>query len=489
MSAAFIASETYQGDKEGYVFRSGDSGPGYYMDDGSDSKENQAAAQKPLSQKQKLKMLRAENEKKREQERLEQEKRKEEKLSRGIPVVASYDTEPVQKKIDEMKLAAAAPVEGKEPKEKKVEEFSVDFEQDKWGLRARLTGGPVLITTVSAGQEGATKNVKVGDRITHVNGMDIEQEREKCIVDIRKGGKATIKFVRVEGQEAQVVGVGGAATSVVQGEEMSAGEVAKMQAMIGAAKSKDTVTINGKKDVQETIEEGVTNNSVVVIANCDGCSFTVTAMCTKLFVQACRNTKVVVHGRIITSTVEAYKCDTIDLEFHTPVGTLQIDMCKKPRIVFPKEEHFHDSVGKKNTSMIVWAGCTDMHVAAGAEHRLDTGFEQVKQEFHDLVEERSQFRIRLEKTVAGPLQLTQEKVVRLENGFFSTMKEKSEFDAKQEATLKALAQSMGITIAKAKPQGIKCKRNEICPHGSGKKFKDCCNRPDGVCTGMAGTDW
>ena len=79
-------------------------------------------------------------------------------------------------------------------------------------------------------------------------------------------------------------------------------------------------------------------------------------------------------------------------------------------------------------------------------------------------------------------------MTRLENGFFSTTAETVSFETKQEANLKAMAKSMGITINAAKPKGIKCKPNELCPQGSGKKFKKCCNAPDGYCTGKPG-DW
>ena len=163
----------------------------------------------------------------------------------------------------------------------------------------------------------------------------------------------------------------------------------------------------------------------------------------------------------------------------------------QPKLHIPNLEHFHEMStehGNKNTSMIVWAGCHDMKVLVG-DHALDTGFAEMKKQYLDLVEERSQFRLRMEKGTDGALSMKQEKIIRLENGFFSTMKEKSDFELRQEGAMKNLAQSMGITIAKAKPQGTKCGPNDMCPHGSGKKFKKCCNRPDGICTGKAGADW
>jgi hypothetical protein len=148
-------------------------------------------------------------------------------------------------------------------------------------------------------------------------------------------------------------------------------------------------------------------------------------------------------------------------------------------------------------------------------HSFQTTFDDLKREYQDLVEERSQFRLKLARHVSGELRFVQERVssglryglafffsgrlaavfspcamqiTRLDNGFFSTSAETVSFETRQEANLKAMAKSMGITVNPAKPKGIKCKPNDLCPHGSGKKFKKCCNAPDGVCTGKPG-DW
>ena len=31
-------------------------------------------------------------------------------------------------------------------------------------------------------------------------------------------------------------------------------------------------------------------------------------------------------------------------------------------------------------------------------------------------------------------------------------------------------------------------RNDTCPQGTGRKYKKCCNRPDGTCTGQGMTN-
>lgn len=70
--------------------------------------------------------------------------------------------------------------------------------------------------------------------------------------------------------------------------------------------------------------------------------------------------------KVLTSTVETYKCQGLNLNFSTKCGTLQVDLCDNVNIVFEKAEHFFETAGSatkdKNTSMIVWAGCDDLNV-------------------------------------------------------------------------------------------------------------------------------
>lgn len=71
--------------------------------------------------------------------------------------------------------------------------------------------------------------------------------------------------------------------------------------------------------------------------------------------------------------------------------------------------------------------------------------------------------------------LRSEKVIRLRNGFPSTKREDDEHDRREEAALQGLAERMGVTLnRKADTIGKKCKPNDPCPCGSGKKFKKCC---------------
>ena len=85
--------------------------------------------------------------------------------------------------------------------------------------------------------------------------------------------------------------------------------------------------------------------------------------------------------------------------------------------------------------------------------------------------ERSQFKVSIVDD-----KVIQEPVIRLPNGFTTTVREKVEFEAMQEKNMAAMAKTMGITIKPAK-KAAKIKPNEPCPCGSGKKFKKCTNCP------------
>lgn len=65
-------------------------------------------------------------------------------------------------------------------------------------------------------------------------------------------------------------------------------------------------------------------------------------------------------------------------------------------------------------------------------------------------------------------------MIRLDNGFPTTKREKDAFEAKQEANMKILAQNLGIVIPKKKKEGPKLGRNDSCDCGSGRKYKKCC---------------
>ena len=102
------------------------------------------------------------------------------------------------------------------------------------------------------------------------------------------------------------------------------------------------------------------------------------------------------------------------------------------------------------------------------EHKLLTGFNEMKSQYPNIVEDIDQFITRFHKD-----KLLTEQIVRLKNGYPTTEREAAEFDRKQEEAIQKLAAEAGITISKKKPTGPKVKPNDPCTCGSGKKYKKC----------------
>jgi len=239
-------------------------------------------------------------------------------------------------------------------------------------------------------------------------------------------------------------------------------EEKQMQAMMGGSKVQDAHYVVGKSKENHTfVEDSFKPQATLYIKNCQDCEYVIDSMCTKIFIEGCQNTKVTLNHKIITSVVELYKCETLALHINTNVGTLQSDMCKKLHVEVKHQDLF------KN---LVWAGVHDLtlHFLDDAQHRLESGYTQMKSLYPNLVEETDQFITRIVKG-----KLLTEKIIRLDNGYPTTEREKKEFDDKQEEALKILAANAGISIGPKKKSGPKLKPNDPCHCGSNKKFKKC----------------
>lgn len=152
------------------------------------------------------------------------------------------------------------------------EDIHAVFKEERWGMRARLSGGPVVITSVAQGSEGARQGALVGDVIFEINGINVEEDRDSAVALIRKGGQATVLLKRLKGHAPVMAGIQGDARSTVKGDAMSHSENIKLQAMLGQAKSKDTVTYSSHKGVTETIAaDAFEASSTLVFGNCHVC--------------------------------------------------------------------------------------------------------------------------------------------------------------------------------------------------------------------------
>lgn len=421
---SFEAAEAFAGPRDGYVFKMGDRGLGYYSDERKKLYTALEKAEAKLFPK-------------------AAQERKAEAARAFLPAAAAAEPEPAG------------------------DRYTVEFTKPKWGIAARMTGGPVAVTKVKEGGEGLELGLKVGDVMVEINGVKFGENRSVALSMIRKGGPAKLTLVRPEKAPPAAaaipagVGSGADATKAVAGSEVVPSSVRELQAMIGGAKAKDTVTVAGQAGVTETIKaDSFGHNSTLVFFNCTDCVYTVEAYSLKVYLQGCKNVKVVFNGKILTSTLEAFKCENLDVTLNTTCGTLQADMCDGLAVTYAKREML---------TMIVWAGCERIKVGFGDDKQtLESGFAEMAAGNATLNKERSQFKI---SAVGG--RILQEPVVRLANGFTTTMREKKIFDDNQEQAVKAMAKTMGITI-RPKKKGIKCKPNDPCPCGSGRKVKKCC---------------
>eukprot|EP00730_Choanoeca_flexa_P019510 TRINITY_DN9534_c0_g1_i1.p1 TRINITY_DN9534_c0_g1~~TRINITY_DN9534_c0_g1_i1.p1 ORF type:complete len:345 (+),score=99.96 TRINITY_DN9534_c0_g1_i1:97-1131(+) len=281
--------------------------------------------------------------------------------------------------------------------------------------------------------------------------------------NLGKEGLSATTTADVEGQAAaKPVKVGTSSAKTDMHGDMSAEDVKRMQAMLGAAKSKDSKVFANLKGENITVAAGdIDPRSTLVFANCNDCTFVIDSLCTKVFVQSCASLNLTFNAKIVTHTVEMYKCSAITGRFGSKIGTMQLDLVEGCDITFKKQAHF---------GSIIWAGCQQLSVKFDdSEQTALTGFDAMQEDYADLNKERSQFKMSF---VAG--KLLNEKVVRLANGFPTTKREKDAFEARQERNMKAAAEAMGIVVPNKKKEGPKVGRNDPCSCASGRKYKKCC---------------
>lgn len=240
-------------------------------------------------------------------------------------------------------------------------------------------------------------------------------------------------------------------------------ERSKLQAMMGNGKQQMAKYCLNQKGIKETLDEStVKPQATVFFKNCDDCEYVLDARCTKVLIDGCHNTKIILKQKIITSTVDIYKSDNFHLQIFTKVGTLQADVCKKIHIQVDHQDNFQS---------LVWAGVYDLTLHFENENRtLKTGYDEMAALHGELSPTIDQFIVRW---VNGDL--LSERVVRLDNGFPTTAREKKFFDDRQEETLQKLAKEAGITIGKKAEKKIP--PNVVCPKcKSGLKYKKCCGK-------------
>ena len=175
--------------------------------------------------------------------------------------------------------------------------------------------------------------------------------------------------------------------------------------------------------------------------------------------------------------IEIWNCNNVQLEINTNVKTLQVDQNEKLDILYLQKEDFHQ---------MIWAGCNSTILKVkDFDDQISLDFDALKKEDDSLRKDIQQYIVRIYEN-----KFIQEKVVRLDNGFPTTERERSEFDkmvkrndqayltkvremVKENPTLlKGLKkQNKNSTVVNKQP---KIGRNDTCPCKSGKKYKNCC---------------
>jgi len=240
-------------------------------------------------------------------------------------------------------------------------------------------------------------------------------------------------------------------------------EAKKLQAQLGNPKEQAAKYILGKRGVKERLgEDSHQPQATVYFKNCHDCEFVLDAMCTKVLIEDCHNCTVTFNEKVITNTVDVWKCNDSYLRINTKVGTLQADICKKLKVDFNTKDNF---------TSLVWAGVHDLSLNfLDSGEKLESGFAQMQQQYPDLNEGIDQFIVRFVKG-----ELLSEQIVRLKNGYPTTEREAKAFDEKQEELIQKLAKEAGISIGRKKAEKIP--PNATCPKcSSGKKYKKCCGK-------------
>eukprot|EP01126_Amoeba_proteus_P047951 TRINITY_DN5514_c0_g1_i12.p1 TRINITY_DN5514_c0_g1~~TRINITY_DN5514_c0_g1_i12.p1 ORF type:complete len:403 (-),score=104.50 TRINITY_DN5514_c0_g1_i12:132-1274(-) len=189
-------------------------------------------------------------------------------------------------------------------------------------------------------------------------------------------------------------------------------------------------SLTNKRKKYAMFVKGCHNSKYKVVQNVD---------LVKVMIEDCHNCEISLNGKILTNVVEVWKCENVLINIDTEVFTLQVDLCKNLTIVY---NH------KKYLGSIVQAGIYGFHVKFNDYPHLDynMGYEELKQQHEHINDKTDQF---ITRFVDGNL-LTEE-IVRLENGFHTTERERKSFDEKKEENDKRTEEELRKMLKLAGP--------------------------------------
>jgi len=238
----------------------------------------------------------------------------------------------------------------------------------------------------------------------------------------------------------------------------------RLQSAVGTGKTAKLKAYYQLENQQKEItEEDVKLDEVISFSKCKNCEYTITAGCTKIFVEHCEDLILRLQGKIITHTVEVDACQRMNLLVYTKIGTLQLERCEKINVMIEEKKLFRGG-------FMIWAG-TNMLRFQVEDATINCDFDLMYKLDKTLNRERSQFKVWLNTQD----KLGCDKVVRLENGFPTTRREDDDHERRKQTQLDELAKRMGVVVNRKKEDiGSRIKPNEKCPCGSGQKYKKCC---------------
>ena len=116
--------------------------------------------------------------------------------------------------------------------------------------------------------------------------------------------------------------------------KLSADEYKRMQGMLGGSTAKGTKVLAKLNGTTEKLEkDSFDANQTLVVMGCNDCVVEVDTTCVKVFLQMCNNVRLHLRGKVITHTLEAYKCNDRAVHIETKIWTAQMDLqAVQPRI-------------------------------------------------------------------------------------------------------------------------------------------------------------
>lgn len=314
--------------------------------------------------------------------------------------------------------------------------YSKAWTQPQWEKECGLIGGDIQLGVALEHMTTLyTKYRAAKLRIDYANVNTLPGEEVRKLMDeARRANGGAIGAPkdaagRIAG-ESQMLAAADMADS-----NLSADEYKRMQGMLGGSTAKGTKVLTKLNGVTEKLEkDSFDANQTLVLMGCTDCVVEVETTCVKVFLQLCTNVTLHLRSKVITHTLEAYKCDGCNVVISTKIWTAQMDLCKGCNLDFASREDFQT---------IISAGCHDMGV-----NLVDVGTEKGSTKVHyptleaaakaagndDINEERTQF-----KTHFKTGKLATEQIVRLENGFPTTEDERKEFERRQDFNMKKVS--------------------------------------------------